>query len=125
MITKKQNPSKTYSWISKASKYEMSEMIAAVKDENEFQKIEPQGGEIWDPQPIVYKLEHHSSWQMTAYDQNGKIMDNSYHVGFCRCNNCKSVFEFNNGADASNDNQTCYECNTEFVDGIYYKRSIK
>lgn len=123
IMTIKQNPRKTYSYISKATKYEMAEMIARVADENEFQKIEPQGlNDDWTNFPITYKLEKHSSWQMTAYDQNGKIMDNSYHVGFCRCNNCKSVFEFDNGADASNDNQTCYECNTEFEDGVYYKR---
>jgi hypothetical protein len=116
---------KTYSNVAFASKTEMAEMRAIVEDENEFQKIEPQGmDDDWKEFPITYKLERHSSWQMTAYDPQGKIMDNSYHVGLCRCNNCKHIFEFNNGADASSDNQTCYECNTEFTDGsLYYKKS--
>jgi hypothetical protein len=117
----KQSVKHTFSWIAFASKAEKAEMQSWVEDENNFQKIEPQGLDDDNKEfAIVYKLERHSSWQMTAYTPSGIIMDNSYHEGFCRCNNCKKLFIFNNGADASNDNQYCYECKTEFTNGNWY-----
>jgi len=104
--------SKKWTYVGRATKREKFLMEEEVRNENEFQQIEPGG---WDEEnedcPIHFRAEKHGDWQMQAYTPSGKMMD-GFHESFIRCGNCGAIFSHN----GSEMDPFCYHCDTELTD---------
>ena len=105
--------SKKWTYVGRATKREKLLMEEEVREENEFQQIEPGG---WDEEswgcPIHYRVEKHGDWQMQAYTPSGNMM-NGFHESFVRCGNCGAILSYDGGTDLD---PYCWKCETELTE---------
>ena len=104
---------KTFRYVKRATRRDKALMLEIIRNENEFEQQEPHG---WDDEnetefSVEYKLYRAGdTWQANAFLPNGEMMDNSYHMLFCRCSE-GHIFTLD-----CDDFIYCPDCQTEITD---------
>ena len=105
---------KMWKQVKRATQYEKIQMEQMAREETVcsfelFHKV------FEDDVPYYFKVGMHSGYQLDAYrSDNDKIADSSYHMLVARCGVCGELITI----DGDPDYAWCYECNTEYENGI-------